>query len=189
MKKFLTKKATMIGSIVAAAVVFVLLLAFCVRPVSVGYSYKLTKEREIAGKKVETTIVYHFNSFDKVTMTMQQGDEEESYKYWYFVKDGVLELVGLAEDYKVNGVVVGEAMSKEDFKKEKEATLKDWDKKQARENGTRIDAFKVYGVDDGKVSEDKAVNGGAIATVVVLAVVDAVLVAGAVASVLLRKKK
>ena len=39
LRHILTKKATMIGSIVAAAVVFVLLLAFCVRPVSVGYTY------------------------------------------------------------------------------------------------------------------------------------------------------
>ena len=67
MKKFLTKKATMIGSIVAAAVVFILLLAFCVRPVSVGYTY--TYKGDLGDAK-DITIKAHVNTFDKVTLTV-----------------------------------------------------------------------------------------------------------------------
>jgi hypothetical protein len=179
MKKFLTKKATMIGSIVAAAVVLVLLLAFCIRPVSVGYSYTVSTESEYYGK---FTVTYHFDTFSKVTLQSKYEKEEfasmeAEEQHWYFVKDGVL--------------VVGpsvKSMEKEDFEKAKEEALKDWDKEEARNDGMLIDAFRIRTVDEGQVGEDKAVNGGAIATVVVLAVVDAVLVAGAVVLLIVKKR-
>ena len=183
MKKFLTKKATMIGSIVAAAVVFVLLLAFCVRPVSVGYTYSY--KGDIADAK-DYTITAHVNSFDKVTLKTLDEDgkevEEMTGKFWYFEKDGIVVtsmMLGTAEDVK-----------KEDWKEAKEDLLEDWDKERmekAVEAGSPVafksNAFKM------QVMGEEFTCGGAYATVVVLAVVDAVLVAGAVASVLLRKKK
>jgi len=180
MKKFLKKKGTMIGSIVAAAVVFILLLAFCIRPVSVGYSYKMTSESEHLGKY---TVTYHFDSFSKVTVKSEY--EKEDYatsgeeQCWYFVKDGVL-MVGPSV----------KSTDKDAWNDMKEKAIEKWDSEKMKKEGTRIDAFKVYSLDaDGEIEEDKAINGGAIATVIVLAVVDAVLVAGAVASVILRKKK
>lgn len=161
MKKFLTKKATMIGSIVAAAVVFILLLAFCVRPVSVGYTYKYSKD--------DITTKIHINSFNKVTMTMEYKGESEDMEGYYFVKDGILIFV--------------DAENKEDFKDQKESYLENWDKDAMEEYGMKINAFKIT------MGDESATCGGAYATVVVLAIVDAILVAGAVASIVLSRKK
>lgn len=170
MKKFLKKKATMIGSIVAAAVVFILLVVFCVRPVSVGYTYKLTKE--VAG--VENVQKIHFNSFDKLTITNIVDDKEVSEQVmWYFVKDGVVVPCGLAEG-------VG-SISKDQFKEAKEEVLKDWDSDDI-EAEDRWNAFKAPG-------EDALVCVGAYVTVAVLAVVDVLLAGAAVASIVLSKKK
>ena len=174
MKKFLTKKATMIGSIVAAAVVFVLLLAFCVRPVSVGYTY--SGELEMGGAKYTTKA--HIHSFNQMTLAVYDEDGEkvkdESGKFWYVEKDGYIIPCGNVE-----------TIDKEEFKEAKEELNKQWDdlKEHADKFGYKVNAFKV------KVMGEEFTCGGAYATVVVLAVVDAVLVAGAVASVLLRKKK
>ena len=180
MKKFLTKKATMIGSIVAAAIALVLLLVLCIRPVSVGYSYSVKTENEHYGKYTQT---FHFDSFSKVTIKAEMENEEfasigTERQYWNFVKDGVLVI-----ENSVN------SMTEEEFKAAKEEALKNWDKEEERNNGMRINAFNIKTVIDGEALEEKAVSVGAIVTVVVLAVVDAVLIAGAVASVVLRKKK
>ena len=184
MKKFLTKKATMIGSIVAAAVVFVLLLAFCVRPVSVGYTYSY--KGDLMGSK-DLTIKAHVNTFDKVTLTVldKEGEEIEdmSGEYWYFVKDGlVVTSFGLGS--------TTEDMKKEDWKEVKEEALKDWDKEEIEEiaeKGSPLvfksNAFKM------QVMGEEFACGGAYATVVVLAVVDVLLAGAAVASFLLSKKK
>ena len=125
MKKFLTKKSTMIGSIVAVAVVFILLLAFCIRPVSVGYTYSY--KGDLMGAK-DLTIKAHVNTFDKVTLTVLDKDGEEiedmSGEYWYFEKDGlVVTSFGLG--------ATTEDMKKEDWKKFKEEeVLEDWDKEE-----------------------------------------------------------
>lgn len=184
MKKFLTKKATMIGSIVAAAVVFILLLAFCVRPVSVGYTYSFKGDLDGAQ---DLTIKAHVNTFDKVTLTVLDKDGEEiedmSGEYWYFEKDGfVVTSFGLGE--------TTEDMKKEDWKEFKENALKDWDKEvveEAAKAGSPIvfksNAFKMV------VMAEEFYNAGAFVTVSILAVVDAILVAGAVASIVLSRKK
>ena len=181
MKKFLTKKATMIGSIVAAAVVFILLLAFCVRPVSVGYTY--SGEMEMMGSKF--TVEAHINTFDQMTLTVLDEDgeevESESGKFWYIEKDGYLFQLGDVED-----------MDKEDFKKEKEDFNESWEDLTEKEQeeaskamGFKVNAFKA----ELAMLDTEFTCGGAYATVVVLAVVDAILVAGAVASIVLSRKK
>ena len=175
MKKFLTKKATMIGSIVAAAVVFILLLAFCVRPVSVGYTYSYKGDLDGAQ---DLTIKAHVNTFDKVTLTVLDKDGEEiesmSGEYWYFEKDGVVlssfVMMATTDDLK-----------KSDWEELKEDAIKNWD--EAKEAGFESNAFKM------EIMGEEFTCGGAYATVVVLAVVDAILVAGAVASSVLSRKK
>ena len=179
MKKFLTKKSTMIGSIVAAAVVFILLLAFCIRPVSVGYTYSY--KGDLMGAK-DLTIKAHVNTFDKVTLTVLDKDGEEieemSGEYWYFEKDGIV----------VSSFIMGaktEDMKKSEWEDLKEEALKDWDKEEMRDEGMVVDAFKmVSNAADG----EKMVCGGAIATVIVLALVDVLFVGVAISSVLLKKK-
>ena len=183
MKKFLKNKATMIGSIVAAAVVFILLVAFCVRPVSVGYTYSY--KGDLRGVK-DLTIKAHVNTFDKVTLTILDKDGEEiedmSGEYWYFEKDGlVVTSYGLGATTK--------DMKKSEWKEWKEEVLEDWDKEEVEEAAKagspivfKSNAFKMV------VMAEEFYNAGAFVTVSVLAVVDAVLVAGAVASIILRKK-
>lgn len=188
MKKFFKKKAVMFGSIVAAAVVLVLLVAFCVRPVSVGYTYKHYDEE----RKVTTT--YHFDTLDKVTMKMDaEGTEDDvEMKFYYLVKDGCLVVLYdcLAEDYEVNGVVARKAATKEELKAAKEEALKDWDKKEERDNGIRVNAFSLAEYDEGKADEDYVAKcAGAVATVVVLAVLEVALLGAVAYAVLVSKKK
>ena len=98
MKKFLTKKATMIGSIVAAAVVFILLLAFCVRPVSVGYTY--SGELDMGGAKF--TAKAHINSFDQMTLTVLDEDGEPT---GTTIRDGISDQTKFYEQsYSYNSV-------------------------------------------------------------------------------------
>lgn len=183
MKKFLTKKATMIGSIVAAAVVFILLIAFCVRPVSVGYTYSY--KGDIADAN-DWTIKAHVNSFDKVTLTTLDEDGEEvddmTGEFWYFEKDGIVVtsmMMGTTEDVK-----------KEDWKDAKKEILEDWDKEEMEEIAEagspvafKANAFKM------EIMNEEFTCGGAYATVVVLAVVDVLLAGAAVYSIILSKKK
>ena len=184
MKKFLTKKATMIGSIVAAALVFILLVAFCARPVSVGYTYKGRFDLLGTGSKSEMTM--HVNSFDKMTAVVDMGGMEVEMKLWYFVKDGVVCIAGPCKDVKVMGETIYESISKEEFKDVKEEALEDWDKEEMRDGGMLVDAFKMV---SNAANGEKMVCGGAIATVIVLAVVDAALAALAITSVVLSRKK
>ncbi len=181
MKKFLTKKGTMIGSIVAAAVVLVLLLVFCIRPVSVGYTYK--GELEMGGAKF--TAKAHINSFKQMTLSVYDEDgekvESESGKYWYIEKDGYLFQIGDAEK-----------MDKEAFKDAKETFNERWEDfdKDEREEYAKFAGFKINAFKAELNSLDAEFTcGGAIATVIVLAVVEVVLAGGAVASIILRKKK
>lgn len=169
MKKFLTKKATMIGSIVAAAVVLLLLIALCARPVSVGYTY--TWKDEMGGVEVKTKL--HFNSFNKVTMTMTMDEEEQSGKFYYVERDGYVFLMDDAEAKDVKD---------EDFKEFKKQ-IKDAKLDDIKDYGMKINAFKAG------EGDETAKCGGAVATVVVLAVVDVALAGMAVASVLLSRKK
>ena len=160
----------MIGSIVAAAVVLVLLLVFCIRPVSVWYTYSQTEE--VLG--VETTNKIHFNSFDKMTTTkIIDGKEVSKIVNWYFVKDGVVVKCGIAEG-------IG-AIDKDTFKAIKEEYLDAWDSKDI-ESEDKWNAFKEPG-------EDGAVCVGAIVTVAILGVIEVVLAGMAISSVILRKKK
>ena len=181
MKKFLTKKATMIGSIVAAAVVFILLIAFCVRPVSVGYTYS----GEVKMGATKFTAEAHINSFNQMTLTVYDEDGEEvkemTAKSWYIEKDGYLFQLGEVKE-----------MDKDEFKDAKEEFLKQWEDlsdKQKEEYseaaGFKVNAFKA----EFAMVDAEFTCGGAYATVVVLAVVDALLVAGAVASIVLSRKK
>jgi len=160
MKKFLKKKGTMIGSIVAAAVVLVLLLVFCIRPVSVWYTYKLTED--------DVVTKYRFG-FNEVTMTMEKDGEEAKNEGYYFVKDGL--------------VVPVMADNKEDYKKQKEEILDKWDTVKDLYKGMEINAFTfdMYG--------EKLVCVGAIVTVAILGVIEVVLAGMAISSVILRKKK
>ena len=161
MKKFLKKKGTMIGSIVAAAVVLVLLLVFCIRPVSVWYTYKITED-DMVGR-------YHFDSFSEITVTVEKdGEEISKNEGYYFVKDGKLVPV-MAKD-------------KDSFKKQKEEILDKWD--TVKDIYTiEINAFTMdmYG--------DTLTCVGAIVTVAILGVIEVVLAGMAISSVILRKKK
>jgi len=160
MKKFLKKKGTMIGSIVAAAVVLVLLLVFCIRPVSVWYTYKLTED--------DVVTKYRFG-FNEVTMTMEKDGEEAKNEGYYFVKDGI--------------VVPVNADNNEDFKEKKESMIDNWDITKEMYKGMEINAFTfdMYG--------EKLVCVGAIVTVAILGVIEVVLAGMAISSVILRKKK
>lgn len=174
MKKFLKNKATMIGSIVAAAVVLVLLLAFCIRPVSVGYTYKNYNE------ETKITAYMKVKTFDKMVYWSEaDGKESDKKEYWYFVKDGVI----------ISRPV--SALNEEAWKDFKEKAIEEWDSKEAKDNGTHINAFNIKYLEDGKEIEElgKYSCAGAYATVIVLAVVDALLAGLAVASILVSKKK
>lgn len=176
MKKFLTHKATMIGSIVAAAVVLVLLIVLCARPVSVGYTYT-EKGKELG---VEYTVKYHFDSSKKVTVKATQTasgvETKEEEQHYYVERDGYVFLMDAeAKDVK-----------DADFKtwKKNITELKDDQfKAYAELRGIKVSAFKLG------EGDDVAKCGGAVATVVVLAVVDVALAGLAVTSVLLSKKK
>ena len=160
MKKFLKKKGTMIGSIVAAAVVLVLLLVFCIRPVSLCYNYKITED--------DVVTKYRFG-FNEVTMTMEKDGKEAKNEGYYFVKDGYL--------------VPVMADNKEDYKKQKEALLDKWDTVKDLYKGIEINAFTMdmYG--------EELVCVGAIVTVAILGVIEVVLAGMAISSIVLRKKK
>ena len=167
MKSFLTKKSVMISLIVAAIVMLTLTIIWSARPVSVGYTYK----------QDEASI--HFNSTNKCTMEM----EDTKTKLWYFTKDGVLVLCGPAEDVKVAGVVVAEAMSKDKFKDYKKEILEDWNKDSAKEFGTQINAFKIG------EGEDSATWAGALVTVVIFAILTVTAATFASLSVIYYLKK
>lgn len=177
MKNFLTKKATMIGSIVAAAFVLVLLIAFCARPVAVGYSY--TYKDEMYGVEVKSKL--HFNSFSKVTMEVEYSGEYSSMNqektFYYVERDGYVFVIEDAEAKDVKGEDF------KDFKKEIKEMKDDEFEVYAKAAGLKINAFKA-GEGDATYK-----NAGAVATVVVLAVIDVALAGMAVASVLLSKKK
>lgn len=160
MKKFLKKKGTMIGSIVAAAVVLVLLLVFCIRPVSLWYNYKFTED--------DVVTKYRFG-FNEVTMTMEKDGKEAKNEGYYFVKEGI--------------VVPVNAKDKEDFKEKKESMIDNWDITKEMYKGMEINAFTfdMYG--------EKLVCVGAIVTVAILGVIEVVLAGMAVSSIILRKKK
>lgn len=167
MKNFLTKKSVMISLIVAAVVMLAFTIIWSARPVSVGYTYK------------QDNSSIHFNSTNKCTMEM----EDTETKLWYFTKDGVLVLCGPVEDVKVAGVVVAEAMSKDEFKDYKKEILKNWDKDEAKENGIQINAFKIG------EGDDVAICAGAIVTVVIFAILTVTAATFASLSVIYYLKK
>jgi len=174
MKKFFKKKAVMFGSIVAAAVVLVLLVAFCVRPVSVGYTYKNYNE------DLKTTSYMKIKTFDKmVSWSEVDGKETDKNEYWYFVKDGAIVSVPVS------------AFDEEAWEKFKEESLEHWDEKEAKENGAHINAFSIKYLEEGKEVEEFGAYkcAGAVATVVVLAVLEVALLGAVAYAVLVSKKK
>lgn len=163
MKKSTKKKSIKIGAVVGAVVVLLLLIAFCVRPVSVGYSYS-TKDT-VLGEEITT--VYHFNSFNKLTMTVKTDDSKTSSEWWYIQKNGSILVLGQTD-----------SMTKDEFKDAKETVLEHWD--DEKESAVKINAFKCT------LGDKEYKCGGAVATVVVLAVVEVALVVVAIMS---HKKK
>lgn len=166
MKKSSKKKSIKIGAVVGAVVVLLLLIAFCVRPVSVGYSY--SREYTSLGKDVTKT--YHFNSFNKVTITTKTENSKTSTEWWYVQKNDSFILLGTTKD-----------VTKEKFKEMKETTLEHWD--DEKDSALKINAFKYT------LGDEEYKCGGAVATVVVLAVVEVVLLGLAVTSFMPSKKK
>lgn len=167
--KFLKKKPVKIGLIVASVLMLALITAFCARPVSVGYSYT----GKISNFGEELDVKYHFNSFDKVTAVAKGGITIEQ-KGWFFTNDGYLIVAGEVD-----------SMTKDEFKEQKKSALDNWDtySKMLEEYGMKINAFTIT------IDDETLVCGGAIATVIVLAVVELGLVALTVMSFVSKKKK
>ena len=167
MKKFFKKKAVMFGSIVAAAVVLVLLVAFCVRPVSVGYTYKNYD------KKTEITTCFKIKTFNKLEIWTvdEDGDKSDKTEMWYFVKDGLL------------AFIPSEDVDKDEWKEFKEEAIKDWNEDAAEEMFPEIDAFGM------EMGDEEFNCAGAVATVVVLAVLEVALLGAVAYAVLVSKKK
>ena len=154
MQKFLSKKPVMISFIVGAIIMLILTIAWCIRPVSLGYTY--------TSRQDNTTVKYHFNSSNKITLKIDNGEDTEKVKMWYFQKDGYLVLSGLlAEDYEGDGVVVEKAATKKEYKEWKETILENWDKDEAKELYPTINAFKV------ESNANSATSAGAIVSVVI----------------------
>ena len=82
MQKFLSKKPVMISFIVAAIIMLILTIAWCIRPVSLGYTY--------TSRQDNTTVKYHFNSSNKITLKIDNGEDTEKVKMWYFQKESSL---------------------------------------------------------------------------------------------------
>lgn len=158
--KFLKKKGVRIGMIITAALLLALIIYFCVRPVSVGYSY--TGTTKVLGKEVTST--YHFNSFNKVTI---DGSEN-----WYFEKDGLVVVMGSTK-----------LIEHEDFKSSKDAAIENWNCDVAELTNPKFTAFgaEILGVNYTCV--------GAIVTVVIMAVVELGLISLIVLSFANKKKK
>ena len=158
--KFLKKKGVRIGMIVAAVLLLALIVYFCVRPVSVGYSY--TGKTKILGKEVTST--YHFNAFDRVTIDDSQN--------WYYEKDGLVVVKGSTELVK-----------EETFKEMRENEKENWNYDVAKLTNPEFNAFsaEILGV--------KYTCVGAIVSVVVMAVVELGLVALIVLSFKSKGKK
>ena len=161
-KKNLKKNGVKFGALIGAVVVLLLLIYFCVRPVSVGFTYSKTTTTELpVVGEVTTTTKTHFNTFKKVTSTTQVDDEDPNEaEGYYFEKDG--EIIPLLTD-------------EEGYEDAKELAL------DLKATGTKINAF-TYGE-----GENVAVCGGAIAMVTVLAVIEIVL-AGITVMSFIKKK-
>ena len=170
--KFLKKKGVKIGAIVAAVAVLLLLIYFCVRPVSVGMTYSNTETtKNLLGKEVTTTTKVAFNSFNKMTTTtIVDGKETSKIVSWYFEKDGIVVNCGLAE-----GVL---AISEDAYKEIRQTYLDNWNSEDVKDE-LKSSAFK-YG---------DATCGGAIAVVSVLAVIELALAAVIVLSFMAPAKK
>ena len=170
--KFLKKKGVKIGAILASVLVLLLLIYFCVRPVSVGMTYSNTKTTKgLLGKEVTTTTKVAFNSFNKMTeTTIVDGKETLKVVSWYFEKDGVVVNCGLAE-----GVL---AISEDAYKEIKQTYLDNWNSENVKDE-LKSSAFK-YGDNT---------CGGAIAVVSVLAVVELVLATVVLLSFMAPSKK
>ena len=168
--KFLKKKPVKIGLIVASVLMLVLIIAFCARPVSVGYTYS----GKIKMGDTEMTLKYHFNSFDKMTGEAKTENTSDKSTIWYFTKGGYL----ITSEEEVD------KMEKDDFKKYKEAYIENWEtyEKGLEKYGSKVNAFTIT------MGDETLVCGGAIATVVILAVVELGLVALTVMSFLSKKK-
>ena len=161
-KKNLKKNGVKFGALIGAVVVLLLLIYFCVRPVSVGFTYSksTTTDLPIVGETTTVTKV-HFNTFKKVTTTTQINDKDPlEAEGFYFENDG--EIISLITD-------------EEGYEDAKELAL------DLKATGTKINAFTMG------EGDDVAVCGGAIAMVTVLAVIEIVLAGVAIMSFVKKK--
>lgn len=126
MKKSAKKKSIKIGAVVGAVVVLLLLIAFCVRPVSVGYSYKNDDTN------------YHFNTFSKVTVSGEYAGVKTEKSYYYVERDGYVFINLLGSDNK-------------DFKETIKDANEDELKLLKKSFGIKISAFKI-GEDDSAIT-------------------------------------
>ena len=156
------KNGVKFGALIGAVVVLLLLIYFCARPVSVGFTYSksTTTDLPIVGE-VTTTTKTHFNTFKKVTSQVIVGEEDPiETEGYYYEKDG--QIINLVTD-------------EEGYEDAKELAEK------LNSKGVEINAF-TYGEGD-----NAAVCGGAIAMVAVLAVIEVVLAGVAVMSFIKKK--
>ncbi len=116
MQKFLKKKSTLIGLVVATIIMTLLLIVFCVRPVSLGYTY--------SGDNYS----YHFkiSKYEKISEVLGAEVKTDGY---FFAKDGYLVTVA-ADDY-------------DDFKQQKENIVDNWGTVGKLHQTMEINAFRI----------------------------------------------
>lgn len=119
-KKNLKKNGVKFGALIGAVVVLALLIYFCVRPVSVGFTYSRTYTDKILGKEITTTTGTHFNTFSKATKITKQGDNDPTEtEFEYVVENGkvtldnelldkVTDIFGVEDGTKINAFTMGE---------------------------------------------------------------------------------
>ena len=155
------------------------------------FAYSFNEWTNFEGK-LKTLPLTNKNARDFVRFFLSGAVECDIDKQGRFLIPGNLrDYATLEKEIVIIGVGTRiEIWNKEAWEKFKEETIKNWKEDYAEKNGLHINAFNVNLLVDGKESEEFEYScAGAVATVVVLAVLEVALLGAVAYAVLVSKKK